>query len=48
MKWGMEQSRYEEIPGVTKEASDSYGSRVELYEVESPPLITSYFLCLKL
>jgi len=25
----MERSHYEEIPGVTKEASDSYCSRVE-------------------
>jgi len=38
----MERSHYEEVPGVTKEASDSYyivhGLRtgVELYEVESP------------
>ena len=29
MKWGMEGSHYEEVSGVTKEASSSYGSWVE-------------------
>jgi hypothetical protein len=34
----MEGSHYEEVPGVTKEASIGHGLRtgIELYEIESP------------
>ncbi|WOG80927.1 hypothetical protein DCAR_0100086 [Daucus carota subsp. sativus] len=46
MKSGMEGGHYEEVPGVTKEASSSYWSWVEneneLYEIESLSLTTKF------